>query len=154
MNYTEEDYGTDYKHHILEQYKLYVEMSDRVSQRRASLNVFFISVNTLLITVVTFFGSNNCLVFQLGAFVGIILSFAWYYLLSSYRHLNSGKFKVICEMEKLLPISPYEEEWNKLGYGKDKKLYCPISYSEKSIPVILGIFYIILLVYTLIVSCF
>lgn len=55
MNYTEEEYGTDYKHHILEQYKLYVEMSDRVSQRRASLNVFFISVNTFLITVVTFY---------------------------------------------------------------------------------------------------
>ena len=38
---------------LLEQYKLYVEMTDRISQRRMNANTFFISVNTLLLTIIT-----------------------------------------------------------------------------------------------------
>jgi len=30
-----EEYGPEYRAHLMEQYKLYVEMADRVSQRRA-----------------------------------------------------------------------------------------------------------------------
>ena len=33
-----EEYGTNYQAHLLEEYKLYVEMADRVSQRRAVAN--------------------------------------------------------------------------------------------------------------------
>lgn len=152
-NYIEEDYGTNYKNHILEQYKLYVEMADRISQRRANTNTFFISINTFLIAVVTFFGENNYLIFRPVALVGIVLSLAWYNLLSSYMHLNSGKFKIIHEIETLLPISPYKDEWNELGHGKDKKLYHSVSHLEISLPVMLGILYIILFIYTLLVNC-
>lgn len=143
-NYTEEDYGLNYKNHILEQYKLYVEMADRISQRRATANTFFISVNTFLIAVVTLFDVNNYLIFRLVALVGIVLCFAWYYLLNSYKHLNCGKFKIVLQIEKLLPISPYEEEWNELGHGKNRKLYYPVSSLEISIPVMLSILYMLM----------
>jgi hypothetical protein len=43
-----------YKIHILEQYKIYVEMADRISSRRNLANVFFLTINTTLITVVGF----------------------------------------------------------------------------------------------------
>ena len=39
---------------MFEQYKLYVEMADRISQRRMNANTFFISVNTLLCAVTSF----------------------------------------------------------------------------------------------------
>ena len=58
LNFTQEQYGDSYKEHILEIYKLYVDMADRVSQRRANTNAFFISVNTFLVAMVTLFGSN------------------------------------------------------------------------------------------------
>ena len=147
-NFTESEYGYNYKDHILEQYKIYIEMSDRISQRRLTTNTFFISANTFLITMVTIFSDFDFTVFRLTAIMGIILSFAWYFLLNSYRQMNSSKFKVIHEMEDLLPLSIYKEEWNKLEHGKNKKLYWPVSHLEKMFPVLMGIFYIILFVYT------
>ena len=39
-----EEYGDKYSDHLLEQYKLYVEMTDRVSQRRERSNQFFITL--------------------------------------------------------------------------------------------------------------
>ena len=43
-------YGEQYEDHLFEQYKLYVEMADRVSARRMLSNSFFVSVHTALIT--------------------------------------------------------------------------------------------------------
>ena len=40
-----EKYGEKYKEHLLEQYKLYVEMADRISGRRQTANSFFLSIN-------------------------------------------------------------------------------------------------------------
>ena len=39
-----EEYGDKYSDHLPEQYKLYVEMTDRVSQRRERSNQFFITL--------------------------------------------------------------------------------------------------------------
>jgi len=50
----ESDYGTEYKSHLLQQYKLYVEAADRVSARRATANTFFLATNTALVTVMGF----------------------------------------------------------------------------------------------------
>src|SRR5262245_9792406 len=38
-----------FQNHLLEQYKLYVEMADRISQRRGTANTFFLTVNTAII---------------------------------------------------------------------------------------------------------
>ena len=38
--------------HLLEQYKLYLEMADRISSRRQSANSFFLSLNTALVALV------------------------------------------------------------------------------------------------------
>ena len=37
--------------HALEQYKLYVEMADRISARRQTANSFFLSVNTAIVAL-------------------------------------------------------------------------------------------------------
>ena len=39
---------------LLEQYKLYVEMADRISQRRQSANNYFLSVNILLFSIMSY----------------------------------------------------------------------------------------------------
>jgi hypothetical protein len=36
-----------YQNHILEQYKMYVEMVDRISSRRNLTNIFFLTLNVL-----------------------------------------------------------------------------------------------------------
>ena len=55
----QEDYGALYRDHILEVYKVYLEMADRISERREKANSFFLVVNTALIALFTkdIFGS-------------------------------------------------------------------------------------------------
>ncbi len=45
------EYGINHRQHYIEQYKLYVETADRVSQRRTSANNYLLTVNTFLATL-------------------------------------------------------------------------------------------------------
>lgn len=137
MSISQEEYGEAYKPHLLEQYKLYVEMTDRISSRRQSANSFFLSVNTAIIAIVSYinFGSKTASDFYwLISLAGITLCFMWYRLIRSYKDLNSAKFKVIHELEALLPVSPYDMEWQKVGRGENSKLYLPFTHIEIFIP--------------------
>ena len=46
------NYQGNYEEHLLDHYKLYVKMADNISQRRANVNTFFLSVNTLLVSFI------------------------------------------------------------------------------------------------------
>ncbi len=139
---------------LLEQYKLYVEMADRISQRRQSANNYFLTVNTFLLSFFAFSSSgssNNSSLFGLISLAGITLCYVWYRLIKSYKGLNSGKFKVIHEMEKLLGYAPYDIEWEKLGRGKNAKLYLPFTNIEPFVPGIFGALYLVSIL--VLVSC-
>lgn len=132
-----EEYGPNYKPHLLEQYKLYVEMADRISSRRQSANSFFLSVNTAIIALISYInlGSmNDSSFYWLVSLAGMALCFMWYRLVRSYRDLSTAKFKVIHEMEAKLPVAPYDLEWEKVGKGKNSKLYLPFTHIETRIP--------------------
>jgi hypothetical protein len=78
-------YGNDadrYRNAILEQYKVYVEMADRISARRALSNTFFLTLNTAVLTAIGVFwdhqpdGSDWSLTIPLIVLLGQCL--AWY----------------------------------------------------------------------------
>jgi hypothetical protein len=121
--------------HLLDQYKMYVEMADRISQRRATANSYFLSLNSAILAFVGYLTtkdvSEHLWMLALG---GIALSVLWEALITSYRNLNTAKFKVIHKIEKRLPISPYEAEWLAMGEGKVPELYRPISHIEQGVP--------------------
>ena len=60
--------------------------------------------------------------------------------------MNSGKFKVIHEMEQMLGYQPYKREWEKLGEGKNKKLYLPFTNIELYMPLVFGGLHILYIV--------
>lgn len=128
---------------LLEQYKFYVEISDRISQRRMNTNTFFISVNTLLLTIASSLKNVTLSEVVFIGILGCILSFVWNLNLNSYIQLNSGKYRVIHEIENLLPLSLYAYEWDILGKGKEKNKYWKLSCVEKFVPTIFCIIYII-----------
>lgn len=139
---------------LLEQYKLYVEMADRISQRRQSANNYFLSVNILIFSSLSYFMDKKLIqgVFLLLiAISGIMVSFIWHRLIRSYKDMNSGKFKVIHEMEQMLGYQPYKREWEKLGEGKQKKLYLPFTKIELYVPLVFCFSYMgfILLMYVI-----
>jgi hypothetical protein len=141
--FNEIEEGVTYPHnekwysHLLDQYKLYVEMADRISQRRATANTYFLSLNSAILAFVGYLsvketGEYNWML----ACGGISLSWLWRTLIISYSNLNTAKFEVIHMIEKRLPISPYEAEWAAMGRGANAELYRPLSHIEKVVPII------------------
>jgi hypothetical protein len=132
--------------HLIEQYKVYVEMADRISQRRGTTNTFFLTFNTTIVAALAGFyqhvPANISLAFYLAASV---MAITWAILLRSYRNLNTAKFKVIGELEKRLPAQIfYAAEWKALGEGKDYRKYVPLSLIETLVPLMFFAIYIYL----------
>ncbi len=135
---SEDDYGDLYKAHCLEIYKMFVEMADRISTRRQSANSFFLSINTVVIGAVGYVGFGAKTVdpefYVMVAGAGVCLCFFWFCLIVSYRNLNSAKFKVVHEIEQVLPLAPYDAEWEAAGQGRRPLVYMPLTYIEMLVP--------------------
>lgn len=121
--------------HLLEQYKLYVEMADKISERRQSANSYFLTVNSALLAFVGYVTTKDTsdYLWLLGI-AGMALSYLWYRLVQSYRDLNTAKFLVVHAIEKRLPLCPYDAEWEAMGSGKNPKLYKPVTHIEAGVP--------------------
>jgi hypothetical protein len=132
--------------HLLDQYKIYLEMADRISSRRATANSYFLSVNSAILAFVGYLASKETGEFLwLLAIAGIALCVLWEALITSYRNLNTAKFLVIHKIEKRLPISPYDAEWDAMGRGKNPKLYRPISHIEQGVPYVFLVLHAVVL---------
>jgi hypothetical protein len=125
--------------HLIEQYKLYVEMADRVSARRQTGNSYFLSVNTALLGFVGYVAMKDetDYLWLLGI-VGLALCVFWVTMLVSFKNLNSAKFKVIHAVEQKLPLRLYDAEWDLVGRGKDAERYRPLSHIEIGVPWVFG----------------
>ncbi len=140
LGISQDTYGERYFDHILEIYKLYVDMADRISARRQTANSFFLTINSAIIALIGYVNlvsnqkSTTFLFYALVAIAGTILSYLWYRIILSYKQLNSGKFKVIHAMESMLPLRPYDAEWVALGKGKNPTLYKPFTHIETLVP--------------------
>lgn len=136
---------------MMEQYKLYLEMLDRISERRQHANSFFLSINTGVCALIGYMFSKDAATELKGFFwmtplAGILLSYFWYRLIKSYRDLNTAKFKVIYLIEERLPLSPYHTEWLALGEAKDPKVYTPFTHLEIWVPRCFVIMYSVMIV--------
>jgi len=130
-------------------YKKYLDMADRISDRRQTSNNYFLALNTAIVGLV---GYSRLGLQDTGFFlnrlawiisiVGIIICFVWYRMVRSYKDLNSGKFKVIHQIEKLLPIRPFDAEWDILGRGKDRQLYLPFTHLEIYVPLVFALLHL------------
>lgn len=137
---------------LLEQYKLYVEMADRVSDRRGQANKFYISLLSGLLTLVLLtqekglFSQHQTILLVAVALLGIALCALWHINIRSYRQLNTAKFKIIHEFEQQLPLAMYDREWEVLGRGADSKKYLQLTRVEQLVPFVFAIPYLLLLI--------
>jgi len=140
---------------LLEQYKLYVEMMDRTSARRIDATKLYISLLTALLAVLPIVLNQSiplstqpfaCL---MTAVMGIALCVIWAINITSYRQLNSLKFRVIHEMEQNLPFPCYDREWKILEEEPKRQKYRRLWKVERYIPLLLIAPYLILLIYAL-----
>lgn len=152
---TSYDTNTQYNAHLFEQYKVYLASAENISNRRQTANAFFVSLNAALVSLLSYLSLGDSNSFWVVAFVGATISYMWYRLVRSYKDLNSAKFKVINEIEKALPIRPYNAEWEAVGKGEEPDLYMPFTKIELHIPrifILLHIFVFCLCIYTVLVK--
>ena len=130
----------------MRQYEKYIDSAEKVSDRRQNSNNFFLSLNSILLA---FTGFLTTLSFEFWhtilAFAGVCISILWLLTITSFRNLNSGKFKVIHDMEKKLPIKLFDDEWTHLGRGNNLSKYIKISLVEQGIPIIFFILYVLVI---------
>lgn len=146
---TAEEYGPSYRDHVLQMYKTYIDMADRISERREKANSFFLAVNTAMIALLAkdaFGGSSPAprVLEVLVPFAGGLLCYLWYRIVRSYRDLNSAKFKVVQAIERQLPLRPYNAEWETIERGKNPKLYLPFTHVEIVVPWLFMAFHAVL----------
>jgi hypothetical protein len=132
---------------LLEQYKLYVEMADRISARRGLTNSFFLTLNTGIVSLVGALRKfpTGTEAWWLAILLVALLGqrFAWFYLVRSYRLLNGAKYRVVGALEGRLPASPFwRAEWWELGEGRDRTRYWPLSHIEQWIPMLFALTYV------------
>lgn len=145
----EKKYGNNYKNHLFEQYKLYVESAEKISDRRQNANNYFITINTAFIALLGLSFRIDILgnlkyVRILLALIGVIICVIFWFLLRSYKQLNSGKFKVIHEIEQKMPLALFDFEWKILEKGEKKEVYYPFSHVELLFPWVFGFIYLIM----------
>lgn len=126
---------------LLEQYKAFLQTSEDLVARRQSVSNFYITINSVMMTL---FGAlfaadigNLAYKLILGMFfavIGILLSVSWKNLLISYGNLNGSKMTIISQIEKRLPASLYDAEWEALSDRLNKKKYVSFTEGEKKVP--------------------
>ena len=149
-----DQYGAHYREHVLELYKVYLEMADKISERREKANSFFLALNAALIAVL----AKDALGPSSGSARGvevivpvaaIVLCYLWHRIVRSYRDLNSAKFKVIHGIERLLPLRPYDAEWEMVDRGRNPDLYLPFTHIEIIVPWVFMCLHAIMTVYAM-----
>ncbi len=143
-------YGDKYIEHLLDQYKIYINAAEKISDRRQKTNEFFLGLNTALLALLGFVATKTSqseltLMIGVSSIAGITMCYLWYRIIASYKGLNSAKFKVIHAIELRLPLALYDTEWEMLERGKNKKVYWPFSHIELHVPKIFIAIYMILL---------
>ena len=109
---------------LFDQYKLFVDSSDKLVARRQTVNTFFLSINALLLSAVGFIirdvpqqWATFAGVFGVGL-AGILLCITWRNLVRSYSQLNSGKFAVIHSLEQYFPAALFKAVWHALNQSQ------------------------------------
>lgn len=137
---------------LLEQYKIFLETSESLVARRQTVNSFYVSANTALITImgglIAVLGDTKerIILFVLTSVVGLILSVSWSRILSAYGTLNGSKMKVISIIEHELPAALYDAEWSVMSDRLNSKKYVSFTDSEKKAPKAFIVLYILLII--------
>ncbi|MGV9848009.1 RipA family octameric membrane protein [Streptomyces sp. NPDC003442] len=134
---------------ILEQYKICLEMADRVSARRGVANSFFLTIN---IALIGYLGSSGAGIYQtsswsLYATLAALIAqcTVWFFLIRSYRMLNAAKYAVIAQIEERLPVRPFSHgEWDALTKRSGPKRHISLSSLEQAMPPLFALAQILL----------
>lgn len=142
--------GTDEQSTALEQWKFYGQTTLNVSNRRLKNNRFYLRLLIALLGVAGI-GTKLDFVTPIGVLIIGVIGFPfcvlWSFHILSYKQLNSGKYRVIWEIEEELPFDPFKREWAKLKEGNEPHAYIKHTTVEVWWPRVFGYFYAVLIIF-------
>lgn len=141
---------------LLEQYKIMIASTEKVTEQRLKVNNLFFTVTSTVLSFSMLLGKELqfdkfalCLMMTL-SITSLICTFFWQKLISSYGCLNTGKFKIISEIERQLKTNLFQREWdlliNEVKYRSNTKTETTIIKGYR-------IFIIIILACEIIYTC-
>lgn len=126
---------------LLEQYKLYVESAQKISDNRISTVNFMLVLLSSLIVIITAFLDDKTTALAL-CVIGIVICIYSTIMVWQFRKLNSIKFAVINELEQKMPLRLYCYEWELMG---KKRRYIGLARMEIGLFIIIGLVFLIIL---------
>lgn len=139
---------------VFELYKLMIESSESLIQRRQKTNAFFITVIGSLLAIAGLLVKTGALntgsigILYGFSVVGLLLCNSWRNLIDNYGKLNKAKFDVILRLEQELTAQIYSAEWISLGKGLRPKKYKSFTSTEKNVPLYFGLLIVVLTLIT------
>ena len=124
------------KEDALELYKLMIDSSESLMQRRQRVNVFFITAIAGLFTIAGILEnmSENITVLVGVLIICLLLCYSWENLIENYGKLNKAKFDVILKLEEAFQAKIFTAEWIALGKGLRHKKYKSFTSTERNVP--------------------
>ena len=108
--------STENKQLLLDQYRIMIETSEKLMERRQAVGNLYTTICTALLAFIgASFGFGNLLVSAFASFISgliiVVLCFNWRSSLNAHELNNTGKFAVINQIEKYLPADMFECEY-------------------------------------------
>ena len=148
---------------LIEQYKIMVGSTEKVTEQRLKVNNLFFTVTSSILSISLLLG--KALDFSMMASIGMlaltilafIVSFFWEKLINSYGKLNKGKFKVIDTIENQLRTNMFSYEWgilkDEIEYESNTETEAKIIKNYRWLIVIVGLLEIGFLTYKSNIIC-
>lgn len=142
------EYGTEYRDHFFELYKIAIQGVDYTSNWKHTMNNYFLTIHSILlaalgISVVKVQVSAPALIHQIVPILGIFMAIAWLMSIRNYNNILEVKFLILHSIEEHLPIALYATEWELLKAST--KTPDNASRIDIFIPVVFSILYILIL---------
>lgn len=143
---------------LIDIYKIHVELTNNVSNRRTTTNRFYqVFLSGLIVIFSAILQNKNgesvkfldgvsieLIMVVLGG-LGMWLSFIWLISVNSYLQLNSRKYEVLKQLEDELEYQFFQHEWELLGREKNKT-YKYLSFPELLAPIVFFLFFLFIFI--------
>jgi hypothetical protein len=153
-----DSYFHDECKHTESLYKMMVDSSEKLIERRQKMSAFFITAMGALMALAGALvklgtvESPTLSFVEIAVFgvVGLLLSNSWRNLIDNYGKLNAAKFRVILKLEKTLSAQIFSAEWAALGKGRRPQKYKSFTSTENLVPLLFSMLILVLVLF----ACF
>lgn len=152
VNDTENFNNEVYHQLLIEQYKVYVEMADRVSARRSLAHTFFMTFHVMILGILGISLTHEQAISRVGFLLFpllglLVMCYGWWSLVQYFRRTMRAKVMVIAELEKRLPSSPsWQAERKAMGR---ENAYGALKRMEVILPFIFALLYVFSFIYAI-----